>query len=193
MEGGHPCPPGPAQGRQSPLVRREGTTTTDILYLVDRLESILSAGMRLPFGNKAVIDEQALLDAIDQMRIAIPEEIKQAKRITQDRERLMANAQAEAEQVLAAARERAAYLLQDKELTKSAELRAQGIIDEARKEAQRIQAEADGYSMKVLGDLVAELTRQQQTAQNGMEVLRRRFASDAAKPQPPPQQPPQPK
>ena len=100
---------------------------------MDRLESILSAGMRVPFGNKAIIDEQALLDAIDQMRITIPEEIKQAKRITQDRERLLANAQAEADQVLAAARERAAYLLQDKELTKSAEIRAQGIIDEAGK------------------------------------------------------------
>ena len=144
--------------------------------------------MRVPFGNKAVIDEQALLDAIDQMRIAIPEEIKQAKRITQDRERLMANAQAEADQILAAARERAAYLLQDKELTKSAELCAQGIIDEGRKEAQRIMAEADGYSLKVLTDLVTELTRQQQTAQNGMEVLRRRITGDVAKTQGPPQQ-----
>ena len=147
--------------------------------------------MRVPFGNKALIDEQALLDAIDQMRIAIPEEIKQAKRITQDRERLMANAQAEADQILAAARERAAYLLQDKELTRSAELRAQGIIDDARKEALRIQAEADGYSLKVLSDLVTELTRQQQTAQNGMEVLRRRIAGEAPKPQAPPQQQPQ--
>ena len=161
---------------------------------MDRLESILSAGMRVPFGNKAIIDEQALLDAIDQMRIAIPEEIKQAKRVAQDRERLIANAQAEADQILAAARERAAYLLQDKELTRSAELRAQGIIDDARKEALRIQAEADSYSLKVLSDLVTELTRQQQTAQNGMEVLRRRLAGDAAKaaqppaqPQPPPQ------
>ena len=144
--------------------------------------------MRVPFGNKALIDEQALLDAIDQMRIAIPEEIKQAKRITQDRERLMANAQAEADQILAAARERAAYLLQDKELTRSAELRAQGIIDDARKEALRIQAEADGYSLKVLSDLVTELTRQQQTAQNGMEVLRRRMTGEAPKPQAPPQQ-----
>lgn len=146
---------------------------------MDRLESILSAGVRVPLTNKAIIDEQALLDAIDQMRITIPEEIKQAKRISQDRERLLANAQAEADQILAAARERAAYLLQDKELTKSAEIRAQGIIEEARKEALRIQSEADAYSIKVLMDLVAELNRQQQTAQNGIEVLRRRLAGES--------------
>jgi F0F1-type ATP synthase membrane subunit b/b' len=154
------------------------------LYLVDRLESILSAGLRVPLTNKAIIDEQALLDAIDQMRITIPEEIKQAKRISQDRERLLANAQAEADQVLASARERAAYLLQDKELSKSAEIRAQGIIDEARKEGQRIQGEADGYSIRVLGELVNELYRQQQTAQNGIEVLKRRIAAGQA-PAPP--------
>ncbi len=147
---------------------------------MDRLESILSAGLRVPLTNKAIIDEQALLDAIDQMRITIPEEIKQAKRISQDRERLLANAQAEADQVLASARERAAYLLQDKELTKSAEIRAQGIIDEAKKEAQRVQAEADGYSLRVLSELVNELYRQQQTAQNGIEVLKRRIAAGPA-------------
>jgi vacuolar-type H+-ATPase subunit H len=161
------------------------------LYLVDRLESILSSGLRVPLTNKAIIDEQALLDAIDQMRITIPEEIKQAKRISQDRERLLANAQAEADQVLASARERAAYLLQDKELSKSAEIRAQGIIDEARKEALRIQGEADGYSVRVLSELVNELYRQQQTAQNGIEVLKRRIA--AGQPPAPPPPPPQPK
>ena len=81
---------------------------------------------------------------------------------------------------MASARERAAYLLQDKELTKSAEIRAQAIIDEAKKEAQRIQGEADGYSIRVLSELVNELYRQQQTAHNGIEVLKRRITSGQA-------------
>lgn len=157
--------------------RREGTNTADILVLVDRLEAVLSAGWRVPFTNKAIIDEQALLDAIDQMRIAIPEEIKQARRITQDRERFLAQAQAEADQVVNAARERAAYMIQERELTKNADARSQAIIEEGKKEALRIRNEADAYSLNVLSDLLTEMNKQQQTAQNGIELLKKRLAA----------------
>ncbi len=153
---------------------------------MDRLESIIGASQRLPFTSRILVNEQAILDAIDQMRITIPDEIKQAKRISADRERIIANAQGEADQILAAARERASYLLQDRELTKSAEVKAQGIIDEARREAQRIQAEADSYALHILTELTSELARQQQTAQNGMEVLRRRLTVEAPAGQSPP-------
>lgn len=170
-----------------------GTTTTDILYLVDRLESIIVASQRLPFSSRILVKEQAILDSIDQMRSTIPDEIKQAKRISADRERIIANAQGEADQILAAARERASYLLQDRELTKSAEAKAQGIIDEARREALRVKAEADTYALRILGELTAELARQQQTAQNGMEVLKRRLSAEAAAGQPQAPQPSQPK
>jgi vacuolar-type H+-ATPase subunit H len=152
---------------------------------VDRLESIIVASQRLPFSNRLLVNEQALLDCIDQMRSSIPDEVKQAKRVSADRERIIANAQGEADQILAAARERASYLLQDRELTKSAEARAQLIIDEARREALRVKAEADNYAMRILGELNAELARQQQTAQNGIEVLKRRLTVEAPQGQPP--------
>jgi cell division septum initiation protein DivIVA len=158
-------------------LEKEGTNTADILVLVDRLESILGAGWRVPFTNKAVIDEQALLDVIDQMRIAVPDEIKQAKRITQERERFLAQAQADAEQIITEGRAKAVAMLQDRELSKSSEARAQVVVDEAKKEAARIRNEADVYSLGVLSDLLAEVTKQQQTAQNGVDVLRRRLAS----------------
>ena len=54
---------------------------TDILYLVDRLEALLSKGWRVPMSSKTMIDEDEFLDIVDQMRIAIPEEIRQSKKI----------------------------------------------------------------------------------------------------------------
>ena len=57
----------------------------DILYLVDRLEALLSKGWRVPLTSKTMIDEDEFLDIVDQMRIAIPEEIKLAKKMQQDR------------------------------------------------------------------------------------------------------------
>ncbi|MER3484708.1 MAG: hypothetical protein C4345_00740 [Chloroflexota bacterium] len=72
----------------------------DILFLVDRLESLINAGQRVPFTNKIMIDEKECLDIIDQMRIVVPEEIKQARRVSQDRDRITAQAQAEAERII---------------------------------------------------------------------------------------------
>lgn len=126
--------------------------------------------------GKAVIDHQALLDAIDQMRVATPEEIKLSKRMTLDKERFVSQAQTEAERIIATAQEQAARMLQGTELTKSAESRAQGIIDESRREAARIKSEADAYAVGVLTELVAQLGRQQHTAQNGIEALKKRLA-----------------
>ena len=64
----------------------------DVLYLVDRLEALLNKGWRVPMSAKTMIDEDEFLDIVDQMRIAFPEEIKQAKKIVQDRDHIIAQA-----------------------------------------------------------------------------------------------------
>jgi len=63
----------------------KGVIIMDILHLVDRLEMLVNKGWRLPFTSNVVIQEDAFLDVIDQMRISIPEEVKHAKRVSADR------------------------------------------------------------------------------------------------------------
>ena len=60
----------------------------DILYLLDRLETVLTSGSRVPLTGKTVVDEHECLDIIDQLRVAVPEEVKQAKRVQGEREQL---------------------------------------------------------------------------------------------------------
>ncbi|HIC93608.1 MAG TPA: ATPase, partial [Anaerolineae bacterium] len=62
----------------------------DILYLVDRLESLLNEGWRVPFTSNLIINEDKFLDIIDHMRTSIPEEVKRAQRIERERERIIA-------------------------------------------------------------------------------------------------------
>jgi hypothetical protein len=68
--------------------------------LVDRLEALLNKGWRVPLSAKTMIDEDEFLDIVDQMRIAFPEEIKQAKKIVQERERIITQAQEEAKNIV---------------------------------------------------------------------------------------------
>ncbi len=140
---------------------------------MDRLENLLNDGWHLPLTTRTLIDERAFLDIIDQMRIAVPEEIKQARRISQEHDQLIAQARADAERILTEAQEQAAFLLQDSELLKQAEQRAKGIITEAQKQATEVRRGADEYSLEVLQRLESQLESQITTVRKGIEALRR--------------------
>ncbi len=82
----------------------------DILHLVDRLEEIVNTGKAVPLTRNVIVDTTALMDIIDQMRISIPEEIKKAQQITAQKDRILAQAQEEANRTVALAREKARNL-----------------------------------------------------------------------------------
>ncbi len=130
---------------------------TDILYLVDRLEALLGKGWRLPMTSKTMIDEDEFLDIVDQMRIAIPEEIKLAKKMQEDRERVLAQTQEEAARILTLAKEDAARLTNEHSIVKSAQERANQVDQQAKAEAATIRAGADQYATEVLREIQGRL------------------------------------
>ena len=140
---------------------------------MDRLESLLNDGWHLPLTSRTLVDERDLLDVIDQMRIAVPEEVKQARRITQERDQMVAQAKAEAERIITEAQEQAAFLLQDNELLKQAEQRGKGIISEAQNQAAEMRRGADDYSLDVMRRLESEMESHLATVRRGVEALQR--------------------
>jgi len=146
----------------------------DILHLVDKLEALVEQGRRLPLTSAIMVDEGAFLDIIDQMRISIPEEIKQAKRLQQEREAAIADAQDEGARILSRAREDAAHLVAEHEIRRQAEAQAQRILEEAQRQAQVIRRGADEYAADVLLRLSEELATLQRTIANGLAALNER-------------------
>ena len=143
----------------------------DILHLIDRLEALLNEGRHLPLTKGVVVDEQRAWDIIDQMRIAIPEEIKKAKRVNQERDRIVAQAHEEAARVVELARDEASGLVSDHELTRNAQVRAETIVERARRDAEVIKADADDYVMQQLSELDINLTRTLSIVRNGLAKL----------------------
>src|SRR5207244_9631742 len=107
--------------------------------MIDRLEQLVSTGTRLPLSSRTMIDEQEFLDIIDQLRVTVPEELKQARRVTQERERIMLQAEAEAEKIMAAAQERATLMLQDSELVHRAQEEADRVVETAEENAIEVR------------------------------------------------------
>jgi vacuolar-type H+-ATPase subunit H len=145
--------------------------TIDILHLVDRLETLLSKSWRLPFTSNVVIQEDAFLDIIDQMRISIPEEVKQARRVTAERERLLEQAQEEADRIVALAHEQAGSLADDHEIVKTAQARADEVLARAQHSAEGVKGDADTYVMETLSSLEEQLMMLLTTVRNGIRQV----------------------
>jgi len=145
----------------------------EIQHLVDRLESLLNESWLIPLTSNRIINEEEYLDIIDQMRITIPAGIKQAKRIQQERERIIAQAQEEAERIVTLAREQAANLTDEHEVLKTAETKAETLLKQAQQQAEDIRAGADDYVIEVLSELEEQLMVFLTTVRNGLKAVQR--------------------
>ncbi|TAH49943.1 MAG: ATPase [Chloroflexota bacterium] len=152
--------------------------TIDILYLVDRLEAAVNKGTAVPFSNKRMIDEDECLDIIDQLRIAVPEEIKQSRRVTQEKDRILAQAKEEADRIVQMAKEESTRMADMSEVVKTAQARSQAIMAQADLDAKNTRAGADDYANQVLtelqqrlDELTARVATLQGTVHNGLRML----------------------
>ena len=134
----------------------------DILYLVDRLDNLIASSRRMPLVNQILIKEGDILNIVDQMRTSIPDEIKQARRIIQEKDRILAQAQADATTLLTRAREETERAMNREGLLRAAEARSQELVRQAEEQAHSVieQAEEHGEQLKNEADnYVAETLR----------------------------------
>jgi vacuolar-type H+-ATPase subunit E/Vma4 len=129
-----------------------------------------------------VVDQNAALALIDELRVAVPEEVRAAKRINAEGERIMEKAQEESERIVARAQEQAAFLIDERGLTQAADVESARIIAEAHDDAERIRAGADEYAVGVLEGLEGDVTKTLQSIQKGIALLDDRRASFTAQP-----------
>ncbi|MEA3351672.1 MAG: hypothetical protein U9Q82_13710 [Chloroflexota bacterium] len=143
----------------------------DILHLVDRLEELFNESRPIPFTHNVIVDEDRMLDLIDQMRVTIPDEVKKAQDILARRDRILAQAQEEANRTLALAREKSKTLLERDSVVKAAKARAEDVRKQALADAEETRWEADKHIIKTLSFLEMELERLLNQTRNGIATL----------------------
>ena len=122
----------------------------DLLYLVDRLEELVAGAQRMPIGGRAIVDRRRLLDLIDQMRVAIPDEVRQASEIVAQTSAIRRDSEEEARLIVARAEEQTARLLDEHHVTRSARLRAEEIAENA--ERQLDDSEMTLRDLRLIGE-----------------------------------------
>lgn len=144
----------------------------DIDYLIDQLESLRDRGIQVPLTKMLVIDEEQFLRLINQLRISVPKEVQEARQIQQDRDRILAQAQERAQNIVALAEQQAEELVAEHGIAQRAEQRELALLERAHLEAEGIRADADAYALRVLEELEEQLRSFQHTVQNGIALLR---------------------
>jgi regulator of protease activity HflC (stomatin/prohibitin superfamily) len=143
----------------------------DILQLIDRLEELFNDAKSVPFTHNVVVDEDKMLELIDQMRIAIPEEVKKAQQVVAQRDRVMAQAQEEANRTLQIARDKADQMTQNHSLVQEAQRRADQILAQARADAESTRIEADNYVLDALMQLQEKIEALGNQVNNGIRIM----------------------
>lgn len=143
----------------------------DILHLIDRLEEILNESRPIPLTHTVLVDEDKVLDLIDQMRVAIPEEVKKAQQVLAQRDRILAQAQEEANRTLALARDRSEQMVEREAIVQAAQARASDVSSQEITRIEQIQQEADNYVLETLTRLEMELDRMITQVRNGISTL----------------------
>ena len=124
----------------------------DVLKLLDEIEDIAEAGSSVPFSSKVMVDRVEILETVNEIRIKLPDEIKQASWIKGERQRILADAQEDADNILKDANYKLEEIIGDHEIIKLAEERAQEILTKAKNNAKDIRIGAMEYADSLLED-----------------------------------------
>ncbi len=145
----------------------------DILHLIDRLEELFNESRAVPFTHNVIVDEDRMLDIIDQMRIAIPEEVKKAQQLINQSDRILAQAEEKANRTTALAEEKADEMTSQNSVIQEAQRRSDNILEQARADAEATRGEADQYVIETLSGVEDELSRLLNQVHNGIRALQK--------------------
>ncbi|HOJ78220.1 MAG TPA: ATPase [Bacillota bacterium] len=141
----------------------------NLLVLLERLEELTSDNFQ--FAGKILIDREEMEELIEKIKIALPEEVKQAEWVSREKERYLLQAQEEAKRIIKEAENYAEELIRQDRILIKAEEEARRIINEAKMMAEDIETEAHNYAHRIMKQLEDNLDRALKIVRQGREEL----------------------
>ena len=144
----------------------------EIFTLLETLEDMLEKSRNVPFSGKCVVDKEEILDIIKEIRLKLPEELKQAKWIKEERQRILVEAQKEADDIVKEAENRIISMIDEHEITKKAYEKKAEIIETANEMSREISKGTKDYADNVLNGIEVALQEALKIIQNNRNELK---------------------
>lgn len=144
----------------------------EIFTLLENIEDILEKSKGVPFSNKVLIDKEEILEIISELRLKLPEELKQAKWIKEERQRILVEAQKEADDIVKEAENRIISMIDEHEITKKAYEKKAEIIETANEMSREISKGTKDYADNLLNGIEVSLQEALKIIQNNRNELK---------------------
>ena len=124
----------------------------DIMEIIDMMEETITKASSVPLTGKIMMDKDELLDFLQEMRLVYPEELKEAKWVKTERQRILDEAEERADAIRKSAEETQERLVDEHEITRQAYEKAEAIRDMSERDAREIKMDTDRYVDEILAD-----------------------------------------
>ena len=122
----------------------------EIFSLLENLEELLESGAKVPFSTKVMVDIDELREVLEDIRLKLPDELKQAKWVKEERQRIISDAEKEAEDMLKDAQNKIVKMVDEHVITQQALQQKEDIIENANKVSKEISMGTRDYADAIL-------------------------------------------
>ena len=129
----------------------------DVIELISELQEKVDKSFELPIVKKSFVNKEEIMNLIGDISLQLPDEIRMAKSITEERNRILADAQKQAEVIVKNAEQKIISMIDEHEVTKRANEAANEIVLKAQKNAREIRLGTLEYSDSLLQKLEEQL------------------------------------
>ena len=129
----------------------------EIMEIIDMMEETIDKAPTVPLSGKILVDKEDILDYIQEMRLVFPDEVKEAKWVKEERERILSEAQSRSDEMIKNAEEKVVQMIDEHEVTKQAVDQANAMVNDAQQKAMEIKTDCDQYADDILNDLEKRL------------------------------------
>lgn len=130
----------------------------EVLDILEALEDLVEKSRNVPLSGRCIIDREEILEIVKEIRLKLPDDIKQAKWVKEERQRILNEAQKEADEIVRATEEKVKLLVEENEITQRAYAQANDILETTHKNAKEIRLGTRDYADGVLNK-VTEILR----------------------------------
>lgn len=144
----------------------------EIFTLLETLEDILEKSKTIPFTEKGIVNKEEILEIIKEIRLKLPDELKQAKWVKEERQRILVEAQKEADDVVKEAENRIISMIDEHEITRKAYEQKAEIIETANEMSREISKGTKDYADSILQGIEVALEDALKVIQNNRKELK---------------------
>ncbi len=154
----------------------------DIINIIDRLEALITTSTKVPATQRTILDVKKVQELMDQLRLAVPNDVRAAKEILVNKDDILNLAEAERRRTKAHAEEEFRTRINQADILKEAQRKAKEMLDDAERKSSRMlaqaetelttrKAEVDAYAAKALRNLERQMTANLTSIRNGLALL----------------------